>query len=838
VQGQVTVLVVSVDADPTGLNNELTQLGVTVLSSALHDCEELIEDKKPDLVVLLGARGAMELASLIEGSDAPSPPRMVIAADRRELAKMIGLNRDVVVSLFATESGEQVLGQRIESLARRAARRRTASIPPISLKGTTLGLPSASRAASKFSAGEALGKINLKAATVPRPMAASIDEAPPPPALLVSEQREPVMAKLTSHHGSRPREPERPKPPTKTAPGLLPPAADVVTTVPVAARVQAAAAAPVDDDLLSLRPSEFPDADIESIPSLAPDELVSPPTLPPDAKLDSEPLEPGPREAQPVREAPPIRVAMAVEEPSPGTDPPLSDFDVSGAEAALDNLENLLVSASKPAVLADAERPASQEQPPKTESLGQVEPVQELALPFDDLDLAEPQQRAAVAAPGEVALDQEGEAEEQFFSSAPAPPSVETSAARAAHPSAGRGRSVGVWVPIVLVAAAVAGAWYVHRSQVSVAKEDKPGVAAVAPSPAASGPAVLSSGNADQVDAARLAAEEARAAQQGPAADGSAVAAPADTVSPTAARDAAPAASLAEADGAATGQPASTQPPAGAPLAAGAEAAAAAGASAGLAAEAEPFVVTDTRRPSCAAVLGEDVPKPGRDIVHEASTLWAEARKMIVAGRLDDAHKKMCQAVSLNPQSAAVEGLAGFYLDQFSLDEAEQWIKKAEAIRPGQRETQLLLGDIQGLRGNVVAARATWLNALKIPESKASQIRAMSRDYSTAAGRKLVTGDLVKAELWYRRAVVLDEQNLAALMGLANTFMRKNKPRHALSFAYKVLSISELIPEMQVLVGNVAAQAGDKAEARRHYEKALTIRSDFFPAKRGLGELE
>ncbi|HXS18564.1 MAG TPA: hypothetical protein VN764_15305, partial [Polyangiaceae bacterium] len=161
-----------------------------------------------------------------------------------------------------------------------------------------------------------------------------------------------------------------------------------------------------------------------------------------------------------------------------------------------------------------------------------------------------------------------------------------------------------------------------------------------------------------------------------------------------------------------------------------------------------------------------------------------------------------------------------------------------EAIRPGQRETQLLLGDIQGLRGNVVAARATWLNALKIPESKVSQIRAMSRDYSTAAGRKLVTGDLVKAELWYRRAVVLDEQNLAALMGLANTFMRKNKPRHALSFAYKVLSISELIPEMQVLVGNVAAQAGDKAEARRRYEKALSIRSDFFPAKRGLGELE
>jgi predicted negative regulator of RcsB-dependent stress response len=159
-------------------------------------------------------------------------------------------------------------------------------------------------------------------------------------------------------------------------------------------------------------------------------------------------------------------------------------------------------------------------------------------------------------------------------------------------------------------------------------------------------------------------------------------------------------------------------------------------------------------------------------------------------------------------------------------------------MRPGQRETMLLWGDVQGLRGNIAEARVTWLNALKIPESKTSQIRAMSRDYSTSAGRKLVTGDLVKAELWYRRAVVLDEQNLAALMGLANTFMRKDKPRHALAFAYKVLAISDLVPEMQVLVGSVAAQAGDQAEARSRYEKALTIRSDFFPAKRGLSELQ
>lgn len=737
-QGQVTVLVVSVDAEPTDLNNELTRLGVKVLFGALHDCEELIEEHEPDLIVLHGARGAMELASLIEGHDGPNPPRMVIAADRRELAKMIGLNRDVVVSLFATESGQTVLGQRIESLARRAARRRTASIPPISLKATALGLPSASRVPNK-SMGVQLGKIELKgtasvlgkhpttasAATPVREM-----EAPPPPVM------EPSAEPVLEGGGSR-----------TSSPG---------EAVEVA-----------DAELLSLRPSEYPEEDTQVV-AVPPEARIG--TLdPPTSSFDPPSLPPGAREVTQVQAGP------------SASEPPLSDFDVSGAEAALENLENLLVSASRPATPTN-ETPTNEE----VSHRAQKDPVDDEA---------------------------DRQTEEAFFASEPAAPLEEEYVESRARPAKSESRGWSVWVPAALVAAAVGGGIYLNRGKPSgpVAKE-------VVQSPS-QGTAETSLEVPSRPDGA---APEASA----PTAVAAASAQPSSDASASASSDPSPI------------EPAPTEPeptPSGTSQAPGA--AEETDADSVLAPEPEPFLVKDTQQPSCEAVLAGDVPRAGRDIVHEASQLWGEARKLIVLGKVADAHKKMCQAVAINPESAAVEGLAGLYVDLFSIAEAEVWVKKAEAVRPGQREMALLMGDIQALRGDVQSARSTWLNALKIQEASTGQVRAMSRDYSTAAGRKLVTGDLVKAELWYRRAVVLDEQNLAALMGLANTFVRRDKPRHALVFAYKALSISDLLPEMQVLVGNIAAQVGKKEEARRRYEKALSVRSDFYPAKRGLSEL-
>src|SRR5688572_12957223 len=107
-QGDATVLLVSVGQPSEGLQAELQRLQVKVVPSGFADAEEEMAEADPDLVVLSGARGAMELATLLDDQVGENRPRMVIVAERKDLAKLRGLNREVVISLFALETTEKV----------------------------------------------------------------------------------------------------------------------------------------------------------------------------------------------------------------------------------------------------------------------------------------------------------------------------------------------------------------------------------------------------------------------------------------------------------------------------------------------------------------------------------------------------------------------------------------------------------------------------------------------------------------------------------------------------------------------------------------------------------
>jgi uncharacterized protein HemY len=52
------------------------------------------------------------------------------------------------------------------------------------------------------------------------------------------------------------------------------------------------------------------------------------------------------------------------------------------------------------------------------------------------------------------------------------------------------------------------------------------------------------------------------------------------------------------------------------------------------------------------------------------------------------------------------------------------------------------------------------------------------------------------------------------------------------------LRVSDLIPEVHVLLGELALQEDNRAEARAYFERALAVRPDFFPAKRGLSQVK
>lgn len=115
-----TVVLVSVGADSAALIDEIEKKGLRVVSCPFADAEEAIEREKPLLVVLHGARGAVELSTMLE--EAKDAPQVAVVAARAELGTLMGLNRDIVVSLLATELTEKTVAARLEAVVRQRAK--------------------------------------------------------------------------------------------------------------------------------------------------------------------------------------------------------------------------------------------------------------------------------------------------------------------------------------------------------------------------------------------------------------------------------------------------------------------------------------------------------------------------------------------------------------------------------------------------------------------------------------------------------------------------------------------------------------------------------------------
>jgi tetratricopeptide (TPR) repeat protein len=149
-----------------------------------------------------------------------------------------------------------------------------------------------------------------------------------------------------------------------------------------------------------------------------------------------------------------------------------------------------------------------------------------------------------------------------------------------------------------------------------------------------------------------------------------------------------------------------------------------------------------------------------------------------------------------------------------------------------------LRGDAYAFRGELESARNTWLGTLNVDPNQVDRIPPISKDYSVEAGRHLRRGDYPRAELFFRRAVILDPQNLTGVIGLAKTYHKLEKPGYARTFAELSLKITDVMPEVHVLLGELALAQNNKAEAKERFERALAVRPGFFPAKRGLTEVE
>ena len=250
----------------------------------------------------------------------------------------------------------------------------------------------------------------------------------------------------------------------------------------------------------------------------------------------------------------------------------------------------------------------------------------------------------------------------------------------------------------------------------------------------------------------------------------------------------------------------------------------------------DPLLVKEADVKGCDALL-EGFEQQMVDPVQEASLAWKDAREAIVKGTLAVAERKMCEAVQLHGESAALEGLAMLYLTERAPKRALGYLERAEAARPETMELINLRGDILSQLGDADGALAAWLRALKLEPDEAGRRRAAAREFDKQGQGHLRRGAVPQAERWFRRAAALDPTNILALNGLAEVFLQTERLPQAETMARRALEISEYNPQAHVVLGDVARQAGDLVAARGSYERALQVRSDHWSAKARLREL-
>ncbi len=249
-----------------------------------------------------------------------------------------------------------------------------------------------------------------------------------------------------------------------------------------------------------------------------------------------------------------------------------------------------------------------------------------------------------------------------------------------------------------------------------------------------------------------------------------------------------------------------------------------------------PWKIPETPLPSCDE-LAPGVAATSADRVAEASPHWAEARRLIVKGDARAAAAAMCRAVAINPESPALEGLTSLYVMSGSPTLAVGFANRALAVRPADRETKNLRGDAFSQLGRADEALVDWLAAIGLRPDEAVRRAAESKNYALEAKRAERRGDLPKAAQYFRRAVGLDPKNIMATSGLAGLLLRQEHLEQAATFAVYALREFELLPDAHVVLGDVSAKKGDAAGARRAYQRALSIRPDYWDAEMKLRAL-
>lgn len=228
-------------------------------------------------------------------------------------------------------------------------------------------------------------------------------------------------------------------------------------------------------------------------------------------------------------------------------------------------------------------------------------------------------------------------------------------------------------------------------------------------------------------------------------------------------------------------------------------------------------VAPDSEQPNCEEVVGNK--KPLSPSPTNAQSYLRQARKLLMAGKTEDAAELMCLSALSDETGLAAEALAEYYLGRRSLMEAQRWIETSLKADPDRRKSQELLADIESQKGNWEESRRILLKTMRLTGNETATLNAIGRKLVADAGQATKGGDLARAERELRRAAVLVPESGGIALELANILAERKMPKAALLWSERAYVLDPTLSAALVVSGRIAAELGDIDTARTYFQR-------------------
>jgi tetratricopeptide (TPR) repeat protein len=223
---------------------------------------------------------------------------------------------------------------------------------------------------------------------------------------------------------------------------------------------------------------------------------------------------------------------------------------------------------------------------------------------------------------------------------------------------------------------------------------------------------------------------------------------------------------------------------------------------------------------SCEALVPniEDLRKLG---LGQANIAWNEARKALVLGNIQDAHRSLCESSLIHAEGLGVEGLVELLLSKHATGQAASWMAIAKKARPDRRKTLDLEGDVLNQQGKIDEARVAWATALSVKADDEKATKNIGDHYETEGDTFLKSENWAKAEIMFRRAAALNPKSAGAAAGLARTLLAQGYAEQAKLWSDTALNLQPDLGLALVVRADLTLLAGEQAKAVELYRQAL-----------------